>query len=306
MTGTGTGETAVRDATTSSGDPADVGTDVDDPGPVARGRAADADPAFAAHARLWGADAPARLARLRVCVVGIGGVGSWAVEALARAGIGHVTMVDHDDVDVGNVNRQLHAFPDAAGTSKVEAMAERVRRINPACDVVAVDDFLAATNLETHLEAGFDAVIDAIDSIRFKAAMIAFCRSRRIRIVTTGGAGGRVDPLAVTVGDLSRTWNDALAAKVRQRLRSEHGFPTNPRRPFGVDCVWSAEQPVFPDGRGGVTRAKPGAAGARLDCDTGYGSVGWVTGTFGLVAASRVVNRALDPDRVPRRPPRGG
>ena len=263
------------------------------------------DPAFAAHARLWGEGAPARLARLRVCVVGIGGVGSWAVEALARAGVGHLTMVDHDDVDAGNVNRQLHAFPDTVGRAKVELMAERVGRINPACEVVAADDFLAATNLETHLGGDFDAVIDAIDSIRFKAAMIAFCRARRTTIVTTGGAGGRVDPLSVSVGDLSRTWNDALAAKVRQRLRAEHGFPTNPRRRFGVDCVWSVEQPVFPDGRGGITHAKPGAAGVRLDCDAGYGSVGWVTATFGLVAASRVVNRLLDPDRVPRPAPRG-
>ena len=282
------------------------------PSPHAAGASPGADPvpdaipgpAFAAHARLWGAHAPRRIGRLRVCVVGIGGVGSWAVEALARAGVGHLTMVDHDDVDVGNVNRQLHAFPDTVGRPKVALMAERVRRINPACEVVATEDFLAATNLETHLDGGFDAVIDAIDSIRFKAAMIAFCRARRVRIVTVGGAGGRVDPLAVTLGDLSRTWNDALAAKVRQRLRAEHGFPTNPKRPFGVDCVWSTEQPVFPDGAGGVTHAKPGAAGVRLDCDTGYGSVGWVTATFGLVAASRVVNRALDPDRAPRPPPR--
>ena len=253
----------------------------------------DGSGAFAAHARVWGADAPARLAGLRVCVVGVGGVGSWAVEALARAGIGHVTMVDHDDVDIGNVNRQLHAFPDTVGESKVELMAERVRRINPACEVVPVDDFLAATNLESHLDAGFDAVIDAIDTIRFKAAMIAFCRARRVPIVTTGGAGGRTDPLAVGVADLSRTWNDALAAKVRQRLRAEHGFPANPRRRFGVECVWSREQPVFPDGRGGVGHAKPGAAGVRLDCDTGYGSVGWVTAAFGLAAASRAVLRAL-------------
>ena len=281
-------------------------TDSPDPHSTAgAGEGSVADRAFAAHARLWGADAPARIARLRVCVVGVGGVGSWAVEALARAGVGHLTMVDHDDVDVGNVNRQLHALRSTVGAAKVELMRDRVLDVNPRCEAVAVDDFLSVTNLETHLGGGFDAVIDAIDSIRFKAAMIAFCRSRGVRIVTTGGAGGRVDPLAVGVADLSRTWNDALAAKVRQRLRAEHGFPTNPRRRFGVDCVWSAEQPVFPDGRGGVTHAKPGAAGLRLDCDTGYGSVGWVTAAFGLAAASRVVNRALDPERVPRRPPRG-
>ena len=249
--------------------------------------------AAAGLARVFGRDAATQLAGLRLCVVGIGGVGSWAVEALARSGIGHLTIIDHDDVSAGNLNRQLHALTDTLERSKVELMRERVARIHPGCDVVAEDDFLAETNLEHYLARDFDVVIDAIDSIRFKAAMIAFCKRRKTRIVTTGAAGGRLDPTAVTVSDLSRTWNDALAAKVRARLRSQYRFSANPKRRFGVDCVHSIEQPVYPDARGGVGHAKPGVAGVRLDCDQGYGSIGWVTGTFGFVAASIAVKRAL-------------
>jgi tRNA A37 threonylcarbamoyladenosine dehydratase len=251
------------------------------------------DPAFGALARVYGQQAYESLSRLRICVVGIGGVGSWAVEALARTGVGHITMIDHDDVSTGNINRQLHALRGTLDLPKVAVMAERIRDINPHCDVRAEDDFLAEKNLETYLLREFDAVIDAIDNIRFKAAMIAFCRRRRIRIITTGGAGGRTDPLAVSVADLSRTWNDALAAKVRSRLRSNYGFTSNPKRRFGIECVYSAEQPVYPGVGGSVTHAKPGVPGARLDCELGYGSVSFVTGTFGLVAASRAVNRSL-------------
>jgi len=260
------------------------------PGSASAGFHADARGGLA---RVFGQHDAARLARLRICVVGIGGVGSWTVEALARTGIGHLTIIDHDDVSAGNLNRQLHALVDTIDRSKVELMAERVARINPACELVAEDDFLAETNLEHYLARDFDVVIDAIDSIRFKAAMIAFCKRRKTRIVTTGAAGGRFDPTAVTVSDLSRSWNDALAAKVRARLRTQYRFSSNPKRRFGVDCVHSIEQPVYPDGEGGVGHAKPGVAGVRLDCEQGYGSIGWVTGTFGFVAASVAVRRAL-------------
>jgi len=230
---------------------------------------------------------------MRICVVGMGGVGSWTVEALARTGVGHLTIIDHDDVTTGNINRQIHALTTTIGESKVELMHKRIRHINAACDVAAIDDFLAEKNLPTYLDQHFDVVIDAIDSIRFKASMINFCKRRRIPIITTGGAGGRTDPLAVQVIDLSRTWNDALAAKVRKRLRSDYGFAKNPKRRFGVECVFSSEQPVYPDTLVGVTDARPGVPGASLDCEHGYGSVSMVTGTFGLVAASRAIRRVL-------------
>lgn len=251
------------------------------------------DASFGALARVYGAQAYQCLSQLRICVVGIGGVGSWAAEALARTGVGHITMIDHDDVSISNINRQLHALHNTVDQSKVLTMQARMLAINPKCDVCAEDDFLAEKNLTHYLSRDFDAVIDAIDNIRFKAAMIAYCKRQKIRIITTGGAGGRTDPLAIEVADLSRTWNDALAAKVRSRLRSDYGFTSNPKRRFGVECVYSSEQPVYPGRDGKVTHAKPGVPGARLDCDQGYGSVSFVTGTFGLVAASRAVNRSL-------------
>ncbi|MFT5897363.1 MAG: tRNA A37 threonylcarbamoyladenosine dehydratase, partial [bacterium] len=205
----------------------------------------------------------------------------------------HITIIDHDDIAPSNINRQIHSLHSTVDESKVQIMKKRVADINPACDLQAEDDFLAEKNLEHYLQGDFDVVIDAIDNIRFKAAMIAFCRRQKIRIITTGGAGGRTDPLAVGVADLSRTWNDALAAKVRSRLRSDYGFTNNPKRRFGIECVYSSEQPVYPGADGEVTHAKPGVPGARLDCDQGYGSVSFVTGTFGLVAASRAMNKAL-------------
>lgn len=251
------------------------------------------DQSFRALSRVYGQKAYDQLSQLRLCVVGIGGVGSWTVESLVRTGVGHVTMIDHDDIDQSNINRQLHALSITVGESKVEAMKQRMALINPLCDVQAEDDFLAEKNLEHYLSRDFDMVVDAIDNIRFKAAMIAFCRRRKINIITTGGAGGRTDPLAVGVADLSQTWNDALAAKVRSRLRQDYGFTSNPKRRFGIECVFSREQPVYPGPNGTVSHAKPGVPGVRLDCDQGYGSVSYVTGTFGLVAASRAVNKSL-------------
>lgn len=225
--------------------------------------------------------------------MGLGGVGSWTVESLARTGVGHLTIIDHDDVTISNINRQLHAISSTVGESKVELMQKRIHSINADCDVNAIDDFLAESNLTNYLDNDFDVVIDAIDSIRFKVAMIHFCKRNKIPVITTGGAGGRTDPLAVEVADLSLTWNDALAAKVRKRLRTTHGYSRNPKRRFGIECVFSREQPVYPDNNGGVSHAKPGVAGASLDCEQGYGSVSMVTGTFGLVAASRALKLAM-------------
>jgi len=243
--------------------------------------------------RVYGNAGIELLPKLRIAVVGVGGVGSWAVEALARTGVGHLTLIDHDDVTVSNINRQLPALDSTVGLAKVQVLKSRIADINPECDVAAEEDFLAEKNLEHYLERNFDMVIDAIDSIRFKAAMINFCRRRRISIITTGGAGGRVNPLAVQVADLSQTWNDALAAKVRSRLRSDYGYSRNPKRRFRVDCVYSTEQPVYPDGAGSVTRSRPGVPGVRLDCAQGYGSTSFVTGTFGLVAASHALSKCL-------------
>jgi len=249
---------------------------------------------FGGLTRAYGRAAAELLPQLHICVVGVGGVGSWSVEGLARSGVGQLTLIDPDDIAESNINRQLHALSGTLERSKVATMKERVLDINPACRCHDIDDMLVENNLDRYIRQDFDYVIDAIDSIRFKAALIHFCRRRKIGIVTTGGAGGRIDPLKVGVADLSKTWNDPLAAKVRSRLRSDFGFTKNPRRRFDVECVYSHEQPRYPTADGSVSHAKPGVKGVQLDCDQGYGSVGFVTSVFGLVAASRAVNKALN------------
>lgn len=251
------------------------------------------DERLAGIARVYGRAEAGVIAGLHVVVVGIGGVGSWTVEALARCGVGRLTLIDGDRVEPSNTNRQIHALDGAYGRRKVQVMAERARAIQPGVTVSPIDDFLTTTNLEEYLGCGYDHVVDAIDSIRVKAALIHFCSRRKLPLVVTGGAGGKTDPTRVQVADLSRTWNDALAAKVRKRLREEYGFTRNPKRRFGVDCVYSDEQPVYPREDGSVGPDKPGVHGVHLDCRLGYGATAVVTATFGMVAASRVVNRTL-------------
>lgn len=252
---------------------------------------------FGGIARLYGARERDRIAALHICVVGIGGVGSWAAEGLARSGVGAITLIDDDSIEPGNVNRQIHALSSQLDRPKVTVMAERIAEINPACRCEPVRDFLTERTLETYLGRGYDAVIDAIDGISVKAAMIAHCRARKILILTTGGAGGRRDPTAVRVDDLSRTIHDPLASKVRRRLREVHGFPRDPGHRFRVDCVYSIEQPVYPRPDGGVSYQKPGISGVSLDCRLGYGAASFVTATFGFVAVSRVIEKALRASR---------
>lgn len=248
---------------------------------------------FGGIARVYGREGLAILSRLHVGVIGIGGVGSWAVEALARSGVGTITLIDNDTVCPTNSNRQIHALSSTVGQSKVEVMRERIGQINPACQVHAIDDFLTMKTMEAYLARGYDYVIDAIDSIKFKSEMIHYCTRNKIPIITTGGAGGMSDPTKITIADLSRTTNDPLAAKVRATLRNRHGFSKNPKRRFGVECVYSTEQPVYPKEDGSVSHQKPGIHGVSLDCRLGYGSTSVVTASFGFMAAARAINKTL-------------
>jgi len=251
---------------------------------------------FGGILRLYGADAQERLRRGHACVVGIGGVGSWAVEALARSGIGKLTLVDLDDVCISNVNRQIHAVTGSFGKPKVEAMAERVRLINPDCDVRCEQIFFTAKTAEQLLAPRFDAVLDAIDSREMKALLIALCRAKNIPIVTTGGAGGRRDPTALRVADLAQATHCGLLVNIRRLLRSEHNFPRDPKQPFGVDCVFSPEPQVYPAGDGTVCDERPQGERLRLDCRTGYGTASFVTGAFGFAAAAQIVKRIIAAD----------
>ena len=222
-------------------------------------------------------------------------MGSWAVEALARSGVGRLTLIDFDVVKLSNTNRQLHTLSSTVERKKFAVMAERLADINPDCQVTAIDDFLTLRTLDDYMNParGYDYVIDAIDSIKFKAGLIYHCKRNKIPIITTGGAGGLNDPSAIMVKDLSRTYNDPLAARVRNKLRKDYGYTTNPKRYFGVECVFSAQQPLYPKEDGTVCARKPGIHGVSLDCRFGYGSAMYVTSTFAMLAVSRVINKTV-------------
>jgi tRNA A37 threonylcarbamoyladenosine dehydratase len=251
---------------------------------------------FAGIDRLYGAGATSRLAQAHVCVVGIGGVGSWAVEALARSGVGELTLIDADDVCVSNTNRQSHALEGQYGRPKVVAMAERVRAINPSIRVHAIADFLTSANLAQLLTHGYDAVLDACDSIKVKVEMIAFCKRRKIPIVVSGSAGGRLDPTLITARDLSKTQHDAMLGLVRQKLRDDYGWTRNPKRYFGVQAIFSRENVNYPQADGSVckTRTADTQGALKLDCSGGLGAATQVTGVFAFAAVSRIIPRILD------------
>lgn len=252
---------------------------------------------FGGIARLYGEAALGNFAEAHVCVVGIGGVGSWVAEALARSGIGALTLIDLDNVAESNVNRQIHALEGQFGRPKVDAMAERVRAINPACNITTREEFVELDNLERLVSPQYNYLVDCIDAFKVKAALIAHCRRNRIRLITVGGAGGQTEPLKIRLTDLYKTQHDPLLAKTRKLLRKAYGFPKNPQRRFDVPCVYSDEQPLYPDGRGEVCRVKPegGGVGTGLHCG-GFGSAMTVTATFAMVATAHVLKRlALRP-----------
>jgi tRNA threonylcarbamoyladenosine dehydratase len=243
---------------------------------------------FGGIARLYGQAGLARFTRAHVAVIGIGGVGSWAVEALARSGIGALTLFDLDHIAESNVNRQLHALEGAFGKAKVQAMAERVVAINPACCVTPVEAFIEADNLQPVIEGGFTYVVDCIDNFRTKAAIIAACRRQKLPVITLGAAGGQMDPSKIRLADLSRSEQDPLLSRTRKELRKVYGFPSNLKRRFDVPCVYSLEQQVYPDTDGAVCLDRPTAIESSLNCG-GYGSAMTVTASFGLVAVSHVL-----------------
>lgn len=248
---------------------------------------------FGGIARLYGQQGLERFRAARVAVIGVGGVGSWAVEALARSGIGALTLFDLDHIAESNVNRQLPALEGAFGMAKVRAMQERVLAINPSCCVTPVEEFVEMENLTTVTEGGFDYVVDCIDSFRIKAALIAGCRRHKVAVISAGGAGGQVDPTRIRLADLSRSEQDPLLSKTRKLLRREYGFPANPKRRFDVPCVYSTEQQVYPDAEGAVCLDRPTAIESSLNCG-GYGSAMTVTASFGLVAVSHVLKRLTE------------
>ncbi len=255
------------------------------------------DPArFTGIDRLYGVGTLARLARAHIAVVGIGGVGSWVAEALARSGVGRLTLVDGDAVCVSNVNRQIHALEGTFGRPKVAVMADRVRAISPRLEVHPVESFATPDNLAELLPTDLTYLVDACDAVRAKVAMVAGAKRRKLPVITIGAAGGRIDPARVDCRDLAKTVNDPLLAEVRRRLRDEHGWTRNPKRYFGVRAIYSLEQPryVQPDGSVACVRDPESAGPLRLDCAGGFGAAMHVTASFGMLAVARIIDRMLE------------
>ena len=246
---------------------------------------------FGGLARLYGAAALPRLRAAHVCVIGVGGVGSWVVEGLARSGIGALTLVDLDDVCLTNTNRQLPALDGNIGRPKVLALAERIKLINPACAVTTHAEFLTAESAERLLAPRFSWVVDCIDLMSNKARLIGECVRRRQPVLTVGAAGGKRDATRIVVTDLGGAHGDELLRQVRKKLRRDYGFAKGEGHHYGVPCVSSQEQPVFPWADGSCAAEPEPGSNLRLDCATGFGTAVFVTGAFGFAAAGEVVRR---------------
>lgn len=246
---------------------------------------------FLGFAQLVGAEAYERIARASVCVVGLGGVGSWTVEALARCGVGSLTLVDLDEVCVTNVNRQLHALSSTVGTSKAEVLGARVREINPECSVRVLKRFFSEKTADEILGGGYSLVLDTIDTAEHKVTLLAECTRRAIPVITVGSAGNRTAPTSARVEDLSKTIHDPLLMIVRKKLRQDYAFPRGERTRFDIPCVYAPLQRGPSEGEeescevGGY---QPRARGK--SCNAGLGSAVFMTGTIGFIAASEAIS----------------
>ncbi|OZI31336.1 tRNA threonylcarbamoyladenosine dehydratase [Bordetella genomosp. 10] len=271
----------------------------------------DAERRFGGLARLYGPRAPQRLRAAHVAVAGLGGVGSWTAEALARCGVGALTLIDLDHIAESNVNRQIHALTGTLGAAKIQAMADRIAGINPECAVRCVDDFVTPDNVGEVLAGPYAMIVDCTDQVAAKIAMVLHARRLGCPLLVCGGAGGKTDPLALRAGDLSAALNDALLAKLRNKLRREHGYPKAADRAgkarkrvpkMQVEALWFDQPPILPaawtlaseaeDDMG--AQVEPGPAPQGLSC-AGYGSVVTVTAAMGMAAADRALRRILGP-----------
>ncbi len=247
---------------------------------------------FGGVERLHGKHAFERLTHAHVCVIGIGGVGSWVAEILARNGVGEITLIDADDVCVTNINRQIHAMSQTIGQEKVKAMSDRIKSINPDCVVHEKTTFFLQSTAEKLLEPRYDFVIDAIDSIKHKSLLIALCKEKEIPMITIGGAGGKVNIADIQVKDLGRSYDDRLLCKLRKELRNKYGFPRFKNKKFHVMCVFSPEMPKLPLCE---TDDKAQQTSLKLDCNNGFGTDAAVVSVFGITAAHYVISQIVKP-----------
>jgi tRNA A37 threonylcarbamoyladenosine dehydratase len=246
---------------------------------------------FGGIARLYGERALERFRAAHVCVIGVGGVGSWIVEALARSAVGHLTLIDLDNVAESNINRQIQALSSTIGQPKIEALRDRIAQINPYCKVTLVEDFIEPDNIVQMIEGkGFDYVVDAIDSVKAKAALIAYCRDHALPMITIGGAGGQVDPTKIEVRDLARTEQEPLLKKVRKLLRAQYGFSRGEKQKYHIDAVFSMEPLRYPEVED-ACEIESSVTG--LNC-AGFGSSMVVTASFGMIAAGHLLRKMAE------------
>ena len=243
----------------------------------------DTERRFGGLARLYGVSGAQQIRAAHVAVISVGGVGSWAAEALARSGVGRLTLIDLDHVTESNINRQIHALESTLGQAKVLAMRDRIAQINPDCEVRCVEEFVEPGNWPDLLPAGVDAVIDACDQVRAKTAMAAWALKNKTLFISVGAAGGKRLAHKVDIEDLSNTTHDPLLAQLRYRLRKDHGAAREGRK-IGIACVFSREAVSLPDASCAVE------SDGSLNC-SGYGSLVSVTATFGQCAAGWVMNQ---------------
>lgn len=254
---------------------------------------------FGGIARLYGERALERFRAAHVCVVGVGGVGSWIVEALARSAVGRLTLIDLDNVAESNINRQIQALSTTVGMPKIEALKQRIALINPYCEVELVEDFIDPDNIPQMIgtnkpgAARFDYVVDAIDSVQAKAALIAYCSQHAIPLIVIGGAGGQLDPTRIEVRDLARTEQEPLLKKVRKILRARYGFARGEKNKYHIDAVFSMEPLRYPQSGDGDACEVDANSITGLNC-AGFGSSMVVTATFGMVAAGHMLRKMAE------------
>lgn len=255
---------------------------------------------FGGIGRLYGLQALSRFKNSKVLVVGLGGVGSWAAEALIRSGIGHLTLVDLDEVCITNTNRQLCALNSTIGQSKAQILKKRLQDINPEASIELIENFFTESTFEEILSYSYDYVLDAIDSRENKCLLISEASKRNLPVITTGGAAGKIDPTQIKIDDLAFSTNDVLLQIVRKKLRRDYNFTKvlgrtlNSRRKLGIMCVYSPEEPRFPTADGSFCHTPDPETNLKLDCESGMGSSTFITGTFGFYAASHIIKEIAE------------
>ncbi len=249
---------------------------------------------FSGLGRLYGNAALEKFEGAHIAVIGLGGVGSWTAEALARTGIGKLTLIDLDDICITNVNRQLPALDGEIGKTKVAAIAERLRKINPEIEIIVREEFFLPSNADDILSAGFDCVVDGIDNVDHKCELIVRCRDKEIPLIVSGGAGGKTNPANVSTADINFATNDRLLKQVRKKLRREFGFPAeHVREAWGFPSVFSTQNAIYPWENGTVCETPEPGSDLAMNCESGFGSATFVTGTFGFAAAAEALKQLL-------------